>query len=44
MPIKFNASFDGDNFFGDQTKFDPLAFKTSAERQNIDRVVGVPQW
>lgn len=34
MPIHLNDNDYGDNLFGSHTKFDAMAFKTSAERSN----------
>jgi hypothetical protein len=37
MPMHLNDDVYGDNLFGSKAKFDPFAFKTSAERENIDK-------
>jgi hypothetical protein len=36
LPITLNDSVGGDNLFGKKEIFNPMAFKTSAEKDNID--------
>lgn len=36
MPIHLNDNVYGDNLFGSKASFNPYAFQTSAERQNVD--------
>lgn len=36
MPIHINDSINGDNMLGTDAKFDPMAFKTSAEAVKTD--------
>lgn len=36
LPMHFNESFSGDNFFGKSSEIDVKAFKSSAEKENVD--------